>query len=74
MDVYTNVAATQANGAFWNLALLTMIVIFILYSGILIYHWYAYSLETKTTTLMTITYLALSIVFIVALIVSRASI
>ncbi len=77
MDSYTDTLTTQAQIAVesaslsvWTLAFGALCIIFLIYSGVLIFHWFSYSMHPRVPIFVTILYLAIGAVFLFFLLAS----
>ncbi|MBL4644719.1 MAG: hypothetical protein JKX80_02530 [Candidatus Pacebacteria bacterium] len=77
MDIHTGIAVAQAssavtglNSSVWMAIFLAMILFFIVYSAVLIYHWFTFSMNKRTTIMATLAYIVISAVFIFSMLVS----
>jgi len=77
MDFDTSTSLAQANSALGNLGpsvwptiFFAVMVFFFLYSAILIFHWFSFSMSSRRAVMATILYIGVSAVFIFAALAS----
>lgn len=77
MDVYTSTSVAQANSALgslgptvWSTIFFAVTAFFLIYSAILIFHWFSFSMRTRRAIMATILYFAVSAVFIFSMLAS----
>lgn len=76
MDIYTSNALAQASGiaglgsSVWLVVLLAVMVFYTVYSGVLIFHWFSFSMRARTAVVATILYLSVSVVFVFSMLAS----
>lgn len=74
MDVNTSLqvaqSATSIGSSLWPIVFLAVMVFFVVYSAVLIFHWFSFSMHTRTAIVATISYLVISAVFVFAMLAS----
>jgi len=77
MDIYTSSAVAQASSAagnlgpsVWMAVFLAVMLFFIVYSAVLIYHWFTFSMYTRTAVMATFAYAGISAVFVFSMLAS----
>lgn len=79
MDVYTSSVTAQASSALglgasvWIVVFLAVMVFFIVYSSILIFHWFSYSMRARTALMATVLYIGVSAVFVFSMLASMVT-
>lgn len=67
MDVLNNAHAATSSPLWWAVTGIVLIF-FLVYSAILVYHWFAYSMRPSVSIIATILYIVISAVFLFSLI------
>lgn len=67
MDALNN-AHTVASPSLWWAVTGVVLIFFLVYSAILVYHWFAYSMRPSVSIVATILYIVISAVFLFSLI------
>jgi len=74
MDIYTSNSLAQVisgtGNMTWFIIFLAVMIFFALYSTVLIFHWFSFSMHTRTAILATSIYLVISAVFVFSMLVS----
>lgn len=77
MDAYTSMRLGEAAaelsagwGVAWLLVAGVFVLVFLVHSGVLVYHWYAYSMNKTVVTMALALYATISLVFIIAMVSS----
>ncbi|MAZ67517.1 hypothetical protein CL652_01970 [bacterium] len=77
MDVYTSTSVAQANSVWgnlgpsvWTAIFFAIAVFFAVYSAILIFHWFSFSMRSRRAIMATVLYLGVSSVFIFSMLAS----
>ena len=74
MDVNTSLSSAQAiagiGNSLWPTIFLAVMLFFVVYSAVLIYHWFAFSMHARTAVMATVSYLAISAIFIFGMLAS----
>ncbi|QSH39455.1 hypothetical protein JXR01_00360 [Candidatus Kaiserbacteria bacterium] len=65
MDIFTSAAAASTDSSLWEILFYGIVVIFLLYSAVLIFHWFSFSMRPRTAIGVTILYVTLSVVFLI---------
>ena len=70
-------SAAQANGAItgfgsavWPVLFFAVFIFFLVYSAVLMYHWFTYSMKSQVAVMVTIIYLVISAVFVFSMLAS----
>ncbi|PCH91227.1 hypothetical protein COB80_02920 [Candidatus Kaiserbacteria bacterium] len=66
MDIY----ASAPSFPFAGIAFLVILTVFLIYSGVLIYHWFSLSMHTRAPIIATIIYGSFSALFIFLILIS----
>lgn len=79
MDMYTSSLTAQASSALglgasvWVIVFFAIMAFFIVYSSILIFHWFSYSMRARTAVMATMLYIGVSAVFIFSMLASMVT-
>ncbi|MBF05512.1 hypothetical protein CL644_02285 [bacterium] len=65
MDIFTSTATTSTGSSLWEILFYGIIVIFLLYSAVLIFHWFSFSMRPRTAIGVTVLYVTVSMVFLI---------
>jgi hypothetical protein len=77
MDIYTSASLAQTNSGLsnlspsvWMIIFFSVVGFFLIYSAILIFHWFSFSMRMRKAVMATILYFGVSAVFIFSMLVS----
>lgn len=70
---YSGVALGSIGPSVWLAVFLAVLILFVVYSIILMYHWFTFSMNARVATMVTILYSVISAVFVFAMLASTLS-